>query len=129
MVASVILGLLTIAELIAAAAYEAQPLFALIPYLCYCCWSRSMPSSSYKGNCIELPQVFTDADRTIANKPRIMFNIECYHYEKSNKKERKVVTYNGSKEFVINYWMDQSPPSYTLNYLGMINLARLKTDK
>ena len=88
MVWSVILGLLTIAAIVAML-FGASPFLILIPYCIYCGWSKMMPSSNYIGNCIELPQVFTDADRTIANKPEVKFEIECYHYDHSKKDDEK----------------------------------------
>jgi hypothetical protein len=97
-----------------------------------------MPSTKYIYSCVFLPDTYQKADAAIAAPPEIRFHIECYHYErrtstdsKGRKKTRrvKVVTYRGSKLMRINTWVDQSPPSYTLNYLENIHVTRLYTDK
>ena len=97
-----------------------------------------MPSSDYIYSCVNLPDVYKKADSAIATAPEIKFHVECYHYEtrtvkgpkgKKKKKRVKVVTWRGSKNMRIANWVDQSPPSYTLNYLENIHVTRLYTDK
>ena len=45
------------------------------------------------------------------------------------REEKKVVTWGGSREFEYEKCVDLSAPSYTLNYLESIKIARLFTDK
>ena len=97
-----------------------------------------MPSTKYIYACVYLPEVYEKADAAIASPPEIKFHIECYHYEtrthtddegRTHTETVKVVTYRGSKLMKIHVWVDQSPPSYTLNYLENIHVTRLWTDK
>lgn len=81
--------------------------------------------------------MYKDADHAIQSPPEIVFHMECFHYRRVRRKtkngvkieRKKVVTWRGTRMFKFHEWVDQSPPSYTLNYLEKIHVARMYTDK
>ena len=112
-------------------------------YIFYMCYSCGTSSTRYLQNCTDIDMVFTNLDLAIRSPPVMVFEIQCYHYEKIKETEtdeygntrtvstrtERFDTHFAREYFQITVWQDQSPPTSVLNYLGVMKLARLRTYK
>lgn len=102
-------------------------------YIFLLCMSCCQSATKYINNLVQLDQVFANIDAAIKEPPTVEFHIACYHMVTKRHKNRtskvRKYTHRASEKFVIKEWEDRSPPSQTLNFLSVLLVSRLHTDK
>ena len=124
------------------------PGFALVPifYFNLVIFSCCMPATRYLCNLVEQPKLKAKIELAIESEPDINYYIQCYHYEwrevtrtdrdadgnetyRTERVRERVNTHYAEKHFKIKKWEDRSPPASTLDFLSVLLLSRLSTEK